>query len=104
LKVITIFFLHSSVIDAICIVAVVRAMNLAYPHCSSVSLPRPRVALKLDLDDTTHETQVAAPGCAASWNEAFDMYVANSLYTVPASVQLNFLGRYIEDLRCNCAF
>ena len=76
LKAITISFLHCNVIDGTCIVAVLRAMDLAYPHCPPKSRPRSRVTLKLDLDDTTYETQVAVPGCDASWNEAFDMYVA----------------------------
>jgi hypothetical protein len=61
-------------------------MNLANPHCSSESHPRPRVTVELDLDGTLYETQVAAPGCDASWNEAFDMYVAESLRTVPTSI------------------
>jgi hypothetical protein len=65
-------------------VTVLCATNLA-PH-SSESYPCPRVTLKLDLDGTTYETRVATPGCDATWNEAFDMYVAESLWMVPASV------------------
>lgn len=89
------------------LLAVLHVTDVVYPNRSPERLPRLRVALKVDQDGRIYETQPAAPGCDATWNESFEMYVTEHVCRALCSltsIHIKFSDLITVGLDYTCTF